>query len=162
MGSFSFLKADDLTANANIVYGKPFKFLIPEEFGGKYIIDNYQDYGLLGRKKDNSPKYDMYELFAFWNHSIIDKKLKYNGDFPKLKEIDEYTKYNRDIGIELYFDNIKNENTHKLKYPLKLVSYIFKGTYEDCKGNSLPDPNQGFYYLKRKRLKKNLLINNSI
>lgn len=34
MGSFTWLKADKLTRVANITYGKPFKFLIPKEFGG--------------------------------------------------------------------------------------------------------------------------------
>ena len=31
----------------------------------------------------------------------------------------------------------------KLKYPLKLVSVRYKGTYEDCEGCSYDDPNQG-------------------
>ena len=33
----------------------------------------------------------------------------------------------------------------KLKYPLKLVSVSYKGTYEDCDGVSYGDPNQGFF-----------------
>ena len=33
----------------------------------------------------------------------------------------------------------------KLKYPLKLVSASYKGTYEECEGRSYGDPNQGFY-----------------
>lgn len=45
MGCFSWLKADKLTNVANIVEGKPFKFLIPQEFGGGFIKDNYQGYG---------------------------------------------------------------------------------------------------------------------
>ena len=32
----------------------------------------------------------------------------------------------------------------KLKYPLKLVSMSFHGTYESCKGKSYSDPHQGF------------------
>lgn len=35
------------------------------------------------------------------------------------------------------------EDIDKLKYPLKLVSFSFKGTYEDCEGRSYNDPNQG-------------------
>jgi len=65
MGSFSWLKADNLTRVANVVYEKPFKFLIPKEFGGGFIKDYYQDYGRLGKKENGSPKYDMYELLAF-------------------------------------------------------------------------------------------------
>ena len=48
MGSFSRNKADNLTAIENIAIGSVFKFLIPKEFGGGFIKDNYQDYGLLG------------------------------------------------------------------------------------------------------------------
>ena len=70
MGSFSWLKADNLTKVANVQYGAPFKFLIPEELGGGYIKDHYQDYGYLGTKEDGTPKYDMYELLALWNHEI--------------------------------------------------------------------------------------------
>lgn len=32
----------------------------------------------------------------------------------------------------------------KLKFPLKLVSASYSGTYEDCAGRSYGDPNQGF------------------
>ena len=66
------------------------------------IKDKYQDYGRLGTKEDGSPKYDMYEVLAFWNKA---KGLKYgftNGNKyehvqPKLtdKEFEEkyYNKY---------------------------------------------------------------------
>lgn len=67
MGCFSWLKADKLTKVANVVEDKPFKFLIPQEFGGGFIKDHYQGYGYLGTKEDGSPKHDMYELLAFWN-----------------------------------------------------------------------------------------------
>lgn len=159
MGSFSWLKADNLTNIANIVVGKPFKFLIPQEFGGGFIKDYYQDYGKLGIKEDGTPKYDMYEIVAFWNaystNPFDGEKLisilKYNNDFPKLKEIDEYTDENRSIGIEIscYAGEID-----KLKFPLKLVSASYKGTYEDCIGKSYRDPHQGQYALKRSELNK--------
>lgn len=67
MGSFSWLKADELTRVKNVAYGKPFKLLIPKEFGGGFIKDHYQDYGYLGTNADGEPKYDMFELLAFWN-----------------------------------------------------------------------------------------------
>jgi len=145
MGSFSWNKADDLTRIENVADGKPFKFLIPKEFGGGFIKDNYQDYGYLGTKENGEPKYDMYELLAFWNKA---EGLKYNGEFPLMKEIDEYTDDNRSegIGIGCYDDEIL-----KLKYPLKLVSASFKGTYEDLETCSLGDPDQGFWERKRKR-----------
>jgi len=67
MGSFSWNKADELTDIENIAEGYPFKFLIPKEFGGGYIKDVYQDFGNLGTKENGEPKYDMFELLAFWN-----------------------------------------------------------------------------------------------
>ena len=168
MGSFSWLKADNLTQVANIVYGAPFKCLIPKEFGGGFIKDHYQDYGYLGVKEDGSPKYDMYELVAFWNaemkskytvtedgtvvfkSGIVKDRLKWNGEFPLLKEIDEHTFKNRMVGIDIA---CYNNQIDLLQYPLKLVSASYKGTYEECEGKSYGDPDQGFYPVKRKEIK---------
>lgn len=144
MGSFSWNKADKLTAIENIACGASFKFLIPKEFGGGFIKDKYQDYGYLGRKDDDEPKYDMYELLAFWNKA---DGLKYNGEFPLMKEIDEHTDGNRGLGIGI---GCYNKQILKLKYPLKLVSASFDGTYEDLETCSLGDPDQGFFSRKRK------------
>ncbi len=143
MGSFSWNKADGLTMIENVAYGKDFKFLIPKEFGGGFIKDNYQDYGSLGVKDDGSPLYDMYELLAFWNKA---DGLLYDGEFPNMKEIDSYTDKNRCIGIDIgcYDDEIL-----KLKYPLKLVSVSFEGSYEDLDRGSMSDPDQGFFERKR-------------
>lgn len=145
MGSFSWNKADELTAIENVAEGTSFKFLIPKEFGGGFIKDTYQDYGYLGTKEDGEPKYDMYELLAFWNKA---EGLKFDGEYPLMKEIDEHTDNNRGKGIDIgCYDN----EILKLKYPLKLVSASFKGTYEDLKTCSLSDPDQGFYSRQRKR-----------
>lgn len=167
MGSFSWLKADRLTKAANVSYGSPFKFLIPKEFGGGYIKDHYQDYGHLGVKSDGEPKYDMYELLAFWNSHIVksfeEKTIydslnwtgKYEGvPIPLMKEIDEFTDKNRGYGIDIgcYDNQIK-----KLKFPLKLVSIKNKQSYEECEGISLGDSEQGWgsrpweYYDEQKR-----------
>ena len=94
MGSFSWLRADNTTNVVNVAYGKSFKFLIPKKFGGGFIKDKYQDYGYLGYKENGEPKYDMYELLAFWN---APDKVKLDGEFPLLKEIDEHTDFNRFI-----------------------------------------------------------------
>ena len=144
MGSFSWNKADKLTAIENIAYGSSFKFLIPKEFGGGFIKDKYQDYGYLGKKENGEPKYDMYELLAFWNKA---DDLKYNGEYPLMKEIDDYTRKNRNLGIDI---GCYDKEMLGLKYPLKLVSSSFKGTYEDLETCSLGDPDQGFYSRKRK------------
>lgn len=144
MGSFSWNKADKLTAIENVAFGTTFKFLIPKEFGGGFIKDKYQDYGYLGEKENGEPKYDMYELLAFWNKA---EGLKYDGEYPMMKEIDNYTDKNRNRGIEI---GCYDEDILKLKYPLKLVSSSFEGTYEDLKTCSLGDPDQGFFSRERK------------
>lgn len=148
MGSFSWLKADTLTMVKNVAYEKPFKFLIPKEFGGGFVKDHYQDYGYLGIKEDGSEKYDMYELLAFWNadmpyrNGVVRDYLKYDGEFPTMKEIDDYTDHNRIVGIDI---GCYDHEIDKLEYPLKLVSASYKGTYEECAGKSYGDPDQGFY-----------------
>ncbi len=144
MGSFSWNKADDLTAIENVAYGSSFKFLIPKEFGGGFIKEKYQDYGYLGTKENGKPKYDMYELLAFWN---IPNEVVYYGEFPLMKEIDEYTFKNSCMGIDI---GCYDEQILLLKYPLKLVSASFKGTYEDLEACSLGDPDQGFFPRKRR------------
>ena len=143
MGSFSWNKADELTQIENVAYGTTFKFLIPKEFGGGYIKDTYQDYGYLGTKENGEPKYDMYELQAFWNKA---EGLSYDGEYPNMKEIDGYTNDNRvkGIGIGCYDNEIL-----RLKYPLKLVSASYKGVYEDLETRSFGDPDQGFFSRKR-------------
>lgn len=143
MGSFSWNKADSLTSVLNVCYWSQFKFLIPKEFGGGFIKDNYQDYGYLGTNEDGKPKYDMYELLAFWNKA---DGLRFDGDYPKMKEIDEHTMHNRKIGIEI---GCYDEQMLSLKYPLKLVSVSYSGTYEELENCSLNDPEQGFCAVKR-------------
>lgn len=163
MGSFSWLKADDLTNIENIAYGASFKFLIPKEFGGGFIKDKYQDYGLLGKKDNGSPKYDMYELLAFWNSEMsyglgtVKDRLYYGDDvgdeipeLPMMKEIDDHTYKNRGVGISIGY---YNDEIDKLKYPLKLVSPSFKGCYEDLDKPSYSDPNQGCGSTRRKKCK---------
>jgi hypothetical protein len=144
MGSFSWNKADGLTTTENVAYDRPFKFLIPKEFGGGFIKDNYQDYGYLGTKENGEPKYDMYELLAFWNKA---DGLKFEGEYPLMKEIDNHTDSNRSKGINI---GCYDTEIASLKYPLKLVSPSFKGTYEDLDKPSFGDPDQGFYSRKRK------------
>jgi hypothetical protein len=144
MGSFSWNKADDLTNTENIAYDRPFKFLIPKEFGGGFIKDYYQDYGYLGTKENGEPKHDMYELLAFWNNAY---GLNFDGEYPLMKEIDEHTRHNRNRGIDI---GCYDEDILKLKYPLKLVSASFKGTYEDLTTCSLGDQDQGFFPRRRR------------
>lgn len=149
MGSFSWLKSNKIQEgeSTNVYYGSPFKCLIPKQFGGGYVEDYYQDYGQLGYKDKNCPKYDMYELLSFWNYDhpykdgrVIDY-LKFDGDFPNMKEMDKYTDHNRLIGINI---GCYDEQIDLLKFPLKLVSIDCTDTYESCEGKSYGDPEQGF------------------
>jgi hypothetical protein len=64
-----------------------------------------------------------------------------------MKEIDNYTDDNRGLGINV---GCYDQDILKLKYPLKLVSASFKGTYEDLDNPSFGDPDQGFWSRKRK------------
>ena len=149
MGTFSWNKADTLTKVENVVCGTSFKFLIPKEFGGGFIKDKYQGHGDLGTKENGEPKYDMYELLAFWNNS---KDLEYDGNFPLMKEIDNFTDDNRSLGIGI---GTLDDEILKLKYPLKLVSASFRGSYEDLETCSFDDPDQGSCRIKRNKNEKN-------
>jgi hypothetical protein len=80
---------------------------------------------------------------AFWNKA---EGLKFDGEFPLMKEIDKYTDDNRNFGIDI---GCYDHDILKLKYPLKLVSASFNGTYEDLDKPSFGDPDQGFFSRKR-------------
>lgn len=169
MGSFSWTKADLYnTQVANIVGGHPFKLLIPAEFGGGYIADaGYDDYGKLTDKKTGK-HYDMYELLAYFNRDMKVKDVVFpeyshkwvltNADEDATigsyltdttadelptddEKYDAKTEHNRLIGIDI---GCYDEQVNALKYPLKLVSASYKGTYEDCTGKSYSDPEQGW------------------
>lgn len=150
MGTFSWLRANVDTEKANIAWGDKYACLIPKEFGGGYIEDLYNGYGLMGCRENGSPEYDLYELLAFWNKDTkyngktIGDYLKYDGEFPNLKEIDEFTDANRSIGIDI---GCYDREIDRLKYPLKLVnvSYAKNHTYEDCPYKSFGDTEQGFH-----------------
>ena len=143
MGSFSWLRADKTTKRKNLTDGDPYKILIPKEFGGGFIKDTYYDYGYVFYGTDHEA--DLCGILAYWNGC---DGMEYDGDeYPKtmddiLKRGNTCLQNNRCKGIRIgcYDDQID-----KLKYPLKLVSVSYKGTYEDCKMRSYVDPEQGFY-----------------
>lgn len=149
MGTFSWLRANVDTEKANIAWGDKYACLIPKEFGGGYIEDLYNGYGLMGCRENGSPEYDLYELLAFWNKDTkyngktIGDYLKYDGEFPNLKETDGFTDANRSMGIDI---GCYDRQIDRLKYPLKLVSvsYAKNHTYEDCPYKSFKDTEQGF------------------
>lgn len=142
MGSFSWTRADHTTKRSNISGDDSYKILIPKEFGGGYIKDTYFDYGKVFFETDHEA--DLYGILAYWNHC---EGMAYEGDhYPKtMNEILKYgntmQQENRCIGIEI---GCYDDQVDRLKYPLKLVSASYQGTYEDCEGRSYGDPNQGF------------------
>lgn len=162
MGSFSWLRADKCTDRSNLTIGDRYKILVPEEFGGGYIMDVYYDYGYIfsedtvnrnckyvdgnGKvyKHDEFGECDLYGVLAYWNKC---EGLDYEGDtYPNtmvdiLKRGNTLDQPNRCRGIDI---GCYDWQVDKLKYPLKLVSRCFEGTYEDCKMKSYSDPDQGF------------------
>ena len=166
MGSFSWTRAEATTRRSNLTNGDRYKILVPKEFGGGYIKDIYYDYGEVfsyrewdpaaadsayyryidgnGTVHDAYPVSDLYGILAYWNNC---SDLSFDGE-SRPQTMDEillrgrtYAQDNRVAGIHIgcYADNID-----ALKFPLKLVSPSYKGTYEDCRGRSYGDPNQGF------------------
>lgn len=143
MGSFSWTRADKTTKRSNLTYGDSYKILIPEEFGGGFIKDRYYDYGYVFHGTDKEA--DLYGILAYWNK--CDGMIYDGEEYPStMKDILERGKTllqsNRCKGIDI---GCYDEQIDKLKYPLKLVSASYKGTYEGCDMRSYSDPEQGFY-----------------
>ena len=144
MGSFSFTRADMATKRSNIVDSDVYKILIPEEFGGGYIKDKYSDCGEVFEYDNSRENADLYGILAYWNHC---PDMIYDGDeYPKsmddiLKRGHTDWQENRTKGIQI---GCYDTQINKLKYPLKLVSVSCNKTYEECKGRSYGDPEQGF------------------
>ena len=144
MGSFSFTRADKTTKRSNLTDGDKYKILIPQEFGGGFIIDTYSDYGDVFEYNDLRGNADLYGILAYWNKC---EGMIYAGDeYPStMKDILERghtsLQHNRCKGIDI---GCYKQDIDKLKYPLKLVSVSYKGTYEECEMRSYGDPEQGF------------------
>lgn len=144
MGSFSWLRADKTTKRNNLVAGDVYKILIPKEFGGGYIRDVYFGYGRVFECDDSKEPADLYGILAYWNKC---EGMVFEGDeYPAtmddiLMRGNTTCQTNRCNGIDI---GCHSHDIAKLKYPLKLVSVSYKGTYEDCEGRSYTDPNQGF------------------
>lgn len=142
MGSFSWLRADKTTKRNNLTEGDRYKILIPQEFGGGFIKDTYFDYGYVFYDTDHEA--DLYGILAYWNK--CDGMIFDGDEYPStMKDILERGRTceqnNRCKGIDI---GCYDKQIDKLKYPLKLVSASYKGTYEECDMRSYGDPNQGF------------------
>ena len=163
MGSFSWTRAEATTKRSNLTCGDKYKILVPKKFGGGYILDKYHDYGHIGEETNGDYLYvdgngekhsmcvdkfghnpDLYGILAYWNgcNDLVWEGIRYpNTMLEILKHGLTYEQSNRvkGIGIGCY-----NNQIDELKFPLKLVSVSYDGTYEDCPGRSYGDPNQGF------------------
>lgn len=145
MGSFSWLRADHTTKRSNLTDGDRYKILIPQEFGGGFIKDTYYDYGYVFEYDDTKDNADLYGILAYWNK--CDGMIYDGEEYPStmediLKRGKTCLQNNRCKGIKI---GCSDEQIDKLKYPLKLVSASYKGTYEECEDRSYGDPDQGFY-----------------
>ena len=92
----------------------------------------------------NQETADLYGILAYWNKC---EGMQYEGDeYPSTMEDilnrgNTCCQVNRCKGIDIgCYDN----QVDILKYPLKLVSLSYKGTYEECDMRSYGDPEQGF------------------
>lgn len=144
MGSFSWMRADKTTRRSNLTDGDRYKILIPKEFGGGFIKDTYFDYGYVFYYDDTKENADLYGILAYWNK--CDGMIFDGDEYPStmediLKRGKTTLQNNRCKGIDI---GCSNADVDKLKYPLKLVSVSYKGTYEECDGRSYDDPEQGF------------------
>lgn len=144
MGSFSWLRADKTTKRNNLTDGDVYKILIPQEFGGGFIKDTYFDYGQVFEYDDTRENADLYGILAYWNKC---EGMNFEGDeYPStmqdiLERGNTCFQENRCKGINI---GCYDGDIDKLKYPLKLVSASYKGTYEECNMRSYGDPEQGF------------------
>ena len=152
MGEFSWLYASKKTKQANINPYKKIKLLIPKEYIDTYGSDNLvgvlDEYGRFSTEvKGKEYDLDLYGVLAFMNKHMCE----YSGDSIESEWIRDDnpmglsdTNENRNgVGFGCYAFEILCSD-----FPLKLVPYSYKGTYEECKGVSFNDPSQGYGILK--------------
>lgn len=143
MGSFSWMRADKITKRSNLTCGDKYKILIPQEFGGGFIKDTYFDYGYVFYDTDHEA--DLYGILAYWNkcEGMIFDGEEYPSTMQDILERgNTCLQSNRCKGIDI---GCYDSQIDRLKYPLKLVSASYKGTYEECDMRSYGDPEQGFH-----------------
>lgn len=135
MGAFSWLRAERTTQRKNIAVGDVYKILIPQEFGSGFIRDEYYGSGAVFGADWNHMA-DLYGILAYWNKC---PGMVYDGaEYPSamqdiLTRGNTCLQENRYKGLEI---GCYNEEIARLKYPLKLVSASYKGTYEECVGRT--------------------------
>lgn len=144
------LKFDGQSFKVIAKHGKP-KMAVQDDYSPfnsvPYQTDVYELSGEAG-EVGYWPWYG-FKNTGFWEKLPPEGLQYYKGEWEPLPEKTIYTDHNRTMGINLFYKG--GGNTGNVKYPLKLVSVEFKGTYEDCTGYSKNDPDQGCIKRKRKR-----------
>ena len=171
MGCFSYITADterSISIRYSVSGTFPVAVLIPEEFGGGAIIENYYEgYGEFGG-------YDIFEMIATWNRKYLttdNLEKPVREDYSEGEEGENY--YKRAVGNYLFYcdliSDFKNgmtermlakkygdewkrdlgiavasydEQMGKLNYPLKIVE-DFSLKYKDVEVFSKRCPYQG-------------------
>lgn len=157
MGSFSWLRADKTTKRNNLTDGDKYKILVPIVYGGGYIKDTYWDYGRINYHGDAiyvdalehemvlRNEADLYGVLLYWNKPEMIKRLGKEISSEMMRIIIKGETKAQNIRCEGIDIGCRKEDIDKLKYPLKLVSRSYRGTYETCDMKSYGDPNQGFF-----------------
>lgn len=116
MGQFSWFTQD---TNHRIVNDEPFKVVMSDDKGNKYVEECYEGYGVFGGK-------DYFVLLAEMNGLTLEQ---FNGDEDALRQ----------AGIDLAFENSPSGRNPNIKHP----SLTERGWY--CNGEAPEsDPDQGF------------------
>lgn len=116
MGQFSWFTQD---TNHRIVNDEPFKVVMSDDKGNKYMENCYEGYGVFGGK-------DYFVLLAEMNGLTLEQ---FKGDEDALRQ----------AGIDLAFENSPSGRNPNIKHP----SLTESGRY--CNGEAPEsDPDQGF------------------
>lgn len=129
MGFFSWITQDTDRSICNTYSDRePFRVIMLDNKGNKWVEDNYEGYGVFGGK-------DFYELLAEMNGVVERDKVQLQGE--------EYTDYMRGKGIDLvYENNPSGDNTPGVLYPNLVEDENWK--WRNTGPFSCPD--QGFFY----------------
>ena len=132
MGSFSWCRAEATTKRSNISCGDRYKILVPQEFGGGYIQDIYDDYGY---------------VFPFYGEDEYDQSyLKYvdgNGKVYQAKEfidttIDLYgilAWWNKPDGLDFIVpDDVDTLEEAERSRPKTMYDIMLRGCCDDNRG----------------------------
>lgn len=127
MGSYAWDTAEGSPLNTTpVVYpGRWVKILIPEQFGGGFIIGKYLDYGEFSTHLGDV---NLMEWVALWN---LPELRNGRGVLPSINP--EYTDTLSQQGIDLAYSG------EELSLPAKLVDLDAEGSYENFGASPLSE-----------------------